>query len=105
MTEIRHDIPIPAPELGKGTAAALRGLLKAGDSVWLPIAHNQLGPAANAAGLTGKYTARSIDGGLRIWQQRRSKRGLLGRRAGARYPIYAPQLSSLRGAKRRSNPC
>jgi hypothetical protein len=64
--DIEHGIPLPKPR-GKGYTAALRKLA-VGDSVFLPIGLNNAGNVANYAGLTGKYRAQSVPGGVRIWR-------------------------------------
>jgi hypothetical protein len=59
----------PVPRLKRtGATRTLRELKEVGSSVWLPIPMNTVGQAAAYAGLTGKYTARSEEGGVRVWR-------------------------------------
>ena len=62
--EIRDDIPIPT-ELNM---THMVRQLKIGDSVLLPIKRNSIYEITEAAGLTGKYTSRKVEGGFRIWR-------------------------------------
>lgn len=73
--EIEKGVPLPAPRSGR-TPSPLMITLRAmqpGDSVLVPsgtVPRNTLSSIAVTAGreLGGKFTVRSVDGGLRVWR-------------------------------------
>ncbi len=67
--KIEKGIPIPARKGGnsKGYAAALRKL-DVGDSVVLPVTITTASNTAAHLFGSGKYTARKVDGGTRVWR-------------------------------------
>ena len=70
MSEIKVETGIPIPlKRRRGVTGALRNLKRVGDSVFLPKANPRSVPqCAGDAGLRGKYTARTVEGGVRVWR-------------------------------------
>lgn len=66
--DIERGIPIPPARNNQNITATLRRLKK-GDSVFIPGKKAvEMSGFVNNAGMTGKLTMRSIDGGCRIWR-------------------------------------
>jgi hypothetical protein len=65
--QVRCGLAVPPRNPGKGYTSALRRLA-VGDSVLLPKRIHQVAVIAKAAGITGKYAARTVEGGVRVWR-------------------------------------
>lgn len=67
MSELKIEKGIPLPPVRPGISSTLRST-EVGDSVFLPGYKTTGAVRGILANLTGKFAARKVDGGVRVWR-------------------------------------